>query len=424
VSILKEGFCMMSKFRLAHLGLVVAALGFTAAPSVIGLSVAHAAPETVRQELGKPLQEAANLIKQGKHREALNKLKEADAVAKGPNENYLVERARAAAAAAAGDNAQAARSFEALLASGKLSAAEKEKFEDGLLSIYMRAKDYNKANAMIQNALKSGPNPRLRTYLIQNYFQMGNYAQAQKEVELDIRAAEKAGRAPSKDQLEMLANLYNRSGNKAAYVATIEKLVTSYPSPERWVDLLQRVSQKPGFSSRLSTDVLRLRYANGLLKKPSEYMELAQMLLQEKSPGEAMRVIEKGYEKKILGVGEEAGRHQRLKDLAVKKLAEFKAGSAALEAELVKNKDNDGLVQLGYGLAQAGETDRGLKMIEGAIKAGGLRNADDAKLRLGLAYAAAGKKQQAVSTLRTVGGTDGTAEIARYNVMALTKPLA
>jgi hypothetical protein len=63
-------------------------------------------------------------------------------------------------------------------------------------------------------------------------------------------------------------------------------------------------------------------------------------------------------------------------------------------------------------------------MMEAAIKAGGLRYADEAKLRLGEAYAAAGKKQQAISALRGVNGKEGTADLARYWIMAINKPLA
>jgi hypothetical protein len=49
-------------------------------------------------------------------------------------------------------------------------------------------------------------------------------------------------------------------------------------------------------------------------------------------------------------------------------------------------------------------------MMEAAIKAGGLKHPDDAKLHLGEAYAVAGKKQQAISTLKSVGGKEGTAD--------------
>jgi hypothetical protein len=418
-----KDFQTMFKFRLAHLGLAMAALGFTAASPVLGLSSAYAA-ETVRAEIGNPLQAAQALMKQGKNKEALAKLREADSVSgKTPNESYLIERVRAAAASSAGDYETAAKSFEALIASGKLSGAEREKFADGLIGIYMRAKDYGKANAAINRQLANGSDPKLRAYLIQNYYSMGNFAQAQKELSTELRDQEKAGRTPSEDQLGMMANLYNKSGDKVGFVNTIEKLAANYPKPNYWLDLLNRVSGKPNFSSRLAVDVYRLKLANNLLKKPSEFVEMAQLVIQAKAPAEAVKVIDKGYKSGILGVGAEASRHQRLKDLAEKTLADDNKNLAVNEAALVKAKDNDNLVALGYGLVQAGQADKGLPMMEAAIKAGGLRNPEDAKLHLGEAYAVAGKKQQAISTLKSVGGTDGTAELARYWIMAINRPM-
>src|SRR5476649_578818 len=111
----------MSKFRLAHLGLVMAAIGFTAAAPMVCLSSVAYAADTVRAEVGKPLQEAQKLASAGKNKEALAKLKEADAVGgKTPNETYLIERVRASAAAAAGDNDAAAHGLEYLSGSGGL----------------------------------------------------------------------------------------------------------------------------------------------------------------------------------------------------------------------------------------------------------------------------------------------------------------
>ncbi len=105
-------------------------------------------------------------------------------------------------------------------------------------------------------------------------------------------------------------------------------------------------------------------------------------------------------------------------------LIEANKNLAVNEAALLKAGDNDGLLNLGYGLVQSGQADKGLKMMETAIKANKLRNPEDAKLRLGEAYAAAGKKQQAIATLKTVGGTDGTADLARYWIMAINHPMA
>lgn len=405
----------MSKFRLAHLGLVMAALGFTAATPVLGLSTAYAA-DTMRPEIGNPLQQAQALMKQGKNREALAKVNEADRASnKTANESYLIERVRAAAASAAGDNDAAAKSFEALINSGKLSASEREKFTEGLVGIHMRARDFGKANAVINRLLKDRNDPKLRAYLVQNYYSQGNYAAAESEL--------KQMGTLNEDQLGLMANIYLKKGDKVGYVNTIEKLAASYPKISYWTDLLNRVVTKPGYSNRLTVDIYRLKLANGLLKKPSEFVEMAQLVIQAKAPAEALKVIDKGYKAGVLGVGAEAPRHQRLKDLAEKNLADSNKTQAVDEAALVKARDNDGLLAMGYGLVQAGQADKGLTMMNDAIKAGGLRNPEDAKLHLGEAYAAAGKKDKAITTLKSVGGKEGTADLARYWIMAINHPM-
>jgi hypothetical protein len=409
----------MSKFRLAHLGLALAALGFTAAAPVIGLAPAYAA-ETLRPEVGKPLQEAQQLMKSGKNKEALAKLRDLDKVSgKSANETYLIERTRAGAASAAGEYETAAKAFEYLIGSGKLSASEKAQFSEGLIGIYMRAGDLSKANAAIERQLKEHDDPKLRAYLMQNYYKQGNVT----ALENELRNAEKRGTL-SEDQLGMLANVQLKKNDKVGYVNTIEKLAANYPKAQYWTDLLNRVQGKPGFSSRLSVDVWRLKLANNLLKKPSEYMEMAQLVLQAKAPAEAIKVIDKGYKAGALGTGPDAARHQRLKDLAEKTLAEQNKTFATDEAQLTKEGDNDGLAALGYSLVQSGQADKGLKMMEAAIKTNKLKYPEDAKLHLGQAYAVAGKKQQAISTLKSVNGKDGTADLSRYFIMSINKPAA
>ncbi len=419
----------MSKFRLVHLSFVMAALGFTAATPLVGLVSSAVAAETVRAEIGGPLQAAQALMKSNKHKEALAKLRELDNVGgKTPHEVYLIESTRASAAVAAKDNDTAAKSFEALIASGKLPPGLAGRYLEGLVSIYMTNRDYPKAINAIQRSLKEKDDPKMRAYLIQTYYAMGNYAQATKDLQAELKNDEKSGRTPSEDQLGLLANLQQRSGDKGGYVATIEKLAAYYPKKRYWEDLMNRVSGKPGFSERLAVDVYRLKLVNSLLTKPSDYLEMGQLVLQAGAPAEAIKVIDKGYKAGLLGSGSDAPRHQRLKDLADKTLAEATKNAAATEAALIKDKDHDGLANLGYALAVSGQAEKGLAMMEQAIKdgakVGGLKREHTAKLHLGLAYLNAGKKAQALSTLKSVGGTEGTAELARYWIMYINHPMA
>ncbi|MDC8759368.1 tetratricopeptide repeat protein [Janthinobacterium fluminis] len=407
----------MSKFRLAHLGLVMAAIGFTAATPVLGLgSIAHAA-DSVRTEVGKPLQEAQKLASSGKNKEALAKLREADSVGgKTPFETYQIERVRASAAAGAGDDASAIKAFEFVINSGRLSAAEAPKFTQALATMYYRAKDWPKAITWINRTLKDGDNPQMRELLIQTYYVSGNYAAAAKELQA-------SGRGASEAQLGMLANIQSKQNDKAGYVATLEKLAGSYPKASYWADLLNRVSGKPGFSERLSLDVWRLKLVNGLIAKPGDYMEMSQLSLQSGNPAEALKIVEQGYKKGVLGAGADAARHQRLKDLATKTLAENAKKDAASEAELLKNKDAEGLAALGFAQVSSGQADKGLALMNQAIKMGGLKHADEVKLHLGIAYMNAGKKANALSTLKTVQGTDGAADLARYWTLNINHPL-
>ncbi|CAN7155974.1 hypothetical protein LJR289_000129 [Pseudoduganella sp. LjRoot289] len=407
----------MTKFRLAHIGLVMAAIGFTAAAPLTGLtSVAYAA-DAVSAAVGKPLQEAQKLTSSGKHKEALAKLKEADAIGgKSEFEKYQIERVRASAAAAAGDNDTAARAFEAVVNSGRLSAAEAPKFTQALAGMYYRVKDYPKAITWIQRALKDSPgDAQMHDLLVQTYYISGKYAEAAKELQ--------AGGKQSEGNLQMLANIQLKQNDKAGYVATLEKLASGYPKTSYWADLLNRVVGKPGFSSTLNLDLLRLKLALGLLAKPNDYMEMGQLALQVANPAEALKVIDQGYKKGLLGTGADAGRHQRLKDLAVKTAAEAVKNRATAEAELIKNKDADGLANLGYAMVSEGQGDAGLKLMDQAIKFGTARRPEELKLHYGQAQAIAGKKAAALNTLKAVKGTAGEAELARYNIMQLNRPM-
>src|SRR2546428_10381575 len=69
--------------------------------------------QTVRPEIGKPIQAAIELLKSKKGKEALAKVREAQTVGdRTPYENYLVERVLGQAAAAAGEPSIAARALE------------------------------------------------------------------------------------------------------------------------------------------------------------------------------------------------------------------------------------------------------------------------------------------------------------------------
>ena len=373
------------------------------------------AQDALRPEVGRPLQAAQELIKAQKFKEALAKVRDADAVGgKSANESFMVERMRIAAASGAGDMDTAARAFEAISGSPKVSAAEKTRMLESIAGGYYRSGAYAKAMQWAQRYFKEGgTNGAIRTLLVQSQYLSGDYAGAAKELMAEVQASEKAGSAPPEDRLKLLLNATLKQNDNNAYVYAVEKLVTYYPKKEYWVDLLSRLQRKPSFSDRLVLDVDRLALATGSLSSANDYMEMAQLAVQAGFPAEGKSVVDKGFAAGILGVGAEAERQKRLRDLVLKRLEENKAAQPEEEKAALAAKDGTALVNVGLNLVFSGQAARGIPLMQQGIAKGGMKRPEDAKLHLGVAYVVAGDNAKAQATFKTVGGADGTADLAR-----------
>jgi hypothetical protein len=369
--------------------------------------------QAVRPEIGKPLQAAQELIKAQKYKDALAKVREADAVGgKTAAESTLIERMRIAAASGAGDVETAAKSFEAIGA--QVSAAERLRMIESLAGGYYRAQNYAKAMQWGQRYFKEGgTSASIRTLLIQSQYLSGDFAGAAKELTTEIQQAEKAGQPPGEDRLKLLVNATLKLNDTNGYVWALERLVTYYPKKDYWVDLLGRLQRKPNFSDRLALDTYRLSLATETLTKANDYMEMAQLAVQAGFPAEAKQVLDKGFAANVLGQGAEAERHKRLRDLVAKRLEEDKKNQAASIAEAQEAKDGTALVNAGMNLVFQGEKEKGLQLMQQGLSKGNLKRADDARLHYAIAHIVAGESGKAQATLKTVGGTDGTADLAR-----------
>ena len=383
-----------------------------AAPLAVGLAQAQ---EALRPAIGKPLQAAQKLVEAGKYREALARVHEADAVEpRSASESLVIERMRLAAALGAADLETAARAFEAIDASGQASDAEKLRIIESIAGGHYRARQYASAVSWYQRYFREGGSSAgNRTLLTQAQYLSGDYASASRELMAEILAGDKRGRAPPEDRINLLLSAAVRQRDIAAETFALERLVSHYPKKEYWVALLARVQRKPGFSDRLALDVYRLTRVTGSMTSASDYAEMAQLALQAGVPAEARQVIEEGFASKRLGSGAQAARHQRLRALVLKQLAEWQQAQAANERRALAAADGNELLALGINLVYNGQPARGVRLMQQGLAKGGLKRPEDAKLHLGVAQLAAGEPAQAQATLKTVGGADGTADLAR-----------
>jgi hypothetical protein len=373
-------------------------------------SAAEPAGNTVRPEVGKPLQAAESLYKSKRYKEALAKVAEAGAAAnKTPYEIYVIERTHGSIAAAAGDYVGAAKAFEAVVASGRATGAEQLRMIQAVAGLYYNAKDYAKAAQWAARYQKEGGNDAAtRSIQVQSYFLMNDCGSVSK-----IVGDGDGGRRATEQELQILANCFLKQKDSTGYVNALERLVASYPKKEYWTDLLNRVQKKSGFSDRLSLDVYRLKLATGNITSANDYLEMTQLAIQGGFPAEAKAIVDKGYAAKALGTGKDAERHERLRALTLKTLADYTKGRDQAEKVAQADKSGDALVTIGYNYVAEGAPQKGLAYMEQGIKKGNLRRPEDAKLLLGVAQLQAGSRSRGVQTLRTVHGNDGTADLAR-----------
>jgi hypothetical protein len=367
----------------------------------------------LRPEVGKPLQAAQDLIKASKYREALAKVREADAVGgKTAGETMLIERMRLAAASGAGDADTAARSFDAI--SGSVAGPDKLRMIESIAGSYYRAKEYAKAMQWYQRYFKEGGTSSVnRTLMIQTQYLSGDLAGASKELMAEIQGAERNGAVPAEDRINLLMNAAVKQRDVNGETFALERLVTYYPKKEYWVTLLSRMQRKPNFSDRLALDTYRLSLATGSLSAANDYSEMAQLALQAGSGAEAKQVIDKGFAAGALGVGAEADRHKRLRDLVTKRTDEAKKTQADDEKAALAAKDGNDLVTIGMNQVFEGQKARGVQLMQQGIAKGGLKRPEDAKLHLAIAQLFAGDTAKAQATLKTVSGSDGTSDLAR-----------
>ncbi len=423
----------MSHFRLARISLILAAIGLNAAPALLVSAHAQTKPaapaadaakaETIRADMFKLLDPAkvSVLMTAKKYPEVQANITAAEAFPNvTPYEAYVINRMKVALAVSTSNDAMAIQALEPVINSGRLDATEKANFTEALANYHYNAKNFPKALEWWKAFQKDSTNPtKVSGAMARAYYVTNDFANARAELEKLVAAHDKAGTKPTSEDLRILASSQGKLKDQTAYTATMEKIAGLYPSNEVWTDLLRRMTNKTTFNDRLRLDGYRLQLVAAKEMEAEEYLDMSERAMATGFFGEAKDAMEAGYAAGKLGKGADASKHKQLRDKAAKGAADDAKTIDAGEAGALKAKTGTPMVNLGYAYVTMGQFDKGINLINQGIAKGGLKNPEDAKLRLGVAHAKAGKKDEALKIFETVKGSDGTAELARYWSMHL-----
>jgi hypothetical protein len=421
----------MSHFRLARLCLLLAAVGLNTAPAL--MTSAHAQKEaaapanTVRPELAKildsntlqPLIAAKNVT------ELQARISQAEAIPnRTPYENYILNRIKMAHASLAGNDAGIMAAAEEVVKSGFENKETQAKLVLAIANIQYNAKNYTAAAEQLKRYESLGGNMAEARILQSRAAYLGkDYASAKTQLAQIVADTEKAGKTPSQEDLKLLLSAAHETKDTATYEATVQKMVAYYPSDEFWNELIRvSVIRKPGFDQNNYLPLLRLQFAATKVMREEDYVDLAETALRDGFPTEAKNALDAGFSAGVLGKGANAKAHNALRTRADKGAADDAKNIAAGEASAAKAKSGAGLVNLGWAYATMGQYDKGVGFIQQGIAKGGLKQPDEAKLRLGAAQAKAGHKDDAIKTFESVKAGGGLSDVAKVWILTLKQP--
>jgi tetratricopeptide (TPR) repeat protein len=357
-------------------------------------------------KLAKPLKEAHDDLNAKKYPEAIAKLKEAEGIAgKTPYDQHLINDMLAFAYIKTNDFPDAGKAWEEEIDDGFTPATEQQQKIRGLAALHYQLKNYDKAIEFGQRAIKGGfAEEETRKIVGQAYYLKGDWKDTLKFEEGLVDASIKAGSSPSSESLQLVLSACVKMEDTACQTKTLEKLVTYYPKPEYWQNLLFSLMKETASSDANTLQTFRLMYEVDVLKSPDDFIEMAQLAMDAGSPGEAQKALQRGFDKNVFADQRNKDKAQRLLEKAkVKGAADLptldKIATQADAAPTGVQNAGMGLAYLGYG-----QYDKAVNEYTKAVTKGGLKNPPETQLMLGIADLKAGHKDDAVKAFKAVKG--------------------
>jgi tetratricopeptide (TPR) repeat protein len=384
---------------------------------------AAAEQQRVSAKVGVQMTAAQDALKKKQWDVALKKLGEAEAVAgKTAYDQFQINELTAYAYYQQKKFGQAAALYEKGLNSGQLPADKVNERLVLLASLNQQSGNPRKAVEYYDRLLKSGGASLDTQVQIANaHYKMGDYKAALPIMQGAIKSAEQAGKPVPSDWLQLVFDSQQKLNQKDAAAATMQKMVLLYPTPANW-DYLLSTRIDSANSDRVQLNLLRLKRQVGLLRKPADYLEMAEILLVSNLPAEAEGVMQSGFDAKVFD-----GADKTRADQAKRRLSEAKAKAAkarvalpALEAKATApGATGQADVDLGLAYASLDDNAKAIDALTRGLKKGGVKDPQQAQIALGIASLKAGKKAEAVKVFKDVKDTDkAMVDVAQLWVLA------
>jgi hypothetical protein len=339
---------------------------------------------TVSKSVAKPLKAAQDALASKNYDAALSNIKAAQAEPgeKTAYDNFVINQMLLFIYVQKQDFTAAAPALEAAAQSQYATADQQKTWLRALMGIYFQQKDYAKTVEFGEQAVKKGVNDtETFTTIADSQGKLGKWKEAAATIQEVLQRQDK----PEERLLAYQWNAYVKANDDANASKVIEKLVTFYPKPDYWLNALAPLLRMDIKDAHLQLDVYRLMNDVGVLKRPADYAEMAEIALDQGYPGETQSVLQKAFAANVFTEQRDKDRYQHLLDGAKQRAATDQASLPVTEKDAANGANGDRLVQVGAAYMSYGQNDKAVAALTKGIAKGGLKYPDEANLLLGIA---------------------------------------
>jgi tetratricopeptide (TPR) repeat protein len=362
----------------------------------------------VSKDLAKPLKAAQDALQAKKYPDALAKLKEAESnPKKTPYDEHVINVLAGSAYARTNDYQSAEKAFEAQVNDGFTDQQDLPRIVKATAQINYQLKNYDKAIEYGNKAVKGGfGDEEINVIVGQSYYLKNDWKGTIGFFKPIVDADIKAGRTPKDQSLQLMMSACVKLDDADCTTKSLEKLVAYYPKPDYWKDLLYTLQQDKALtqSEKNTLQLYRLMSEVDVLARADDYTEMAQLAMEQGSPGEAQEILEKGFSKGVFADQRTKDKNQRLLDAAKKAAVADQATLPKFESDAKNAPTGDKDVGVGLAYLGYGQYDKASDLLSQGLSKGGVKSEPEAHLLLGIAQLKAGHKDEAVKSFHAVKG--------------------
>ena len=402
----------MSMYRLKH-WIVAAGLVAVFAPAAYAQKEAAAKGPSISKAVAKQVKAAQDAIKKEKWADCVAALQSTEAVAdKPPYDVFAVAELVGFCAARSGDTAGAEAAFSKGLEAVFLDDSNRLVRYKQLLQLNYNLKAYERAAGFGEQAIAAGNTEEAVALLTaQSYYLLNDFKRTTSFIDKWLVALQARAEKPAEIALQLYVSSCSKLDDDTCILKALEKQLEFHPRPETPGNVTLVLLRNAVEANTLN--VFRYAFEAGGMRRGEDYAEMAQLSIEKGFPGEALAVVEAGIAANVFNTPALTDLSKRLLASAKTQVAADKPTLAKQDSDAAARKNGEIDVRIGQAYLSYNDYIKAVSSIERGIAKGGVRNANESQLMLGIARLKAGNKEGAREAFAGVQADQTLKDLAR-----------